>query len=44
LYTVPAKKIAPATKFLPVFDGVNKENSGRYQTFFADLGSVLHLV
>ncbi len=28
--TVPAKKIAPATKFLPVFDRVVKENSGRY--------------
>jgi hypothetical protein len=28
--TVPAKKIAPATKFLPVFERVVKENSGRY--------------
>jgi hypothetical protein len=27
---VPAKKIVPSTKFLPVFDGVVKENSGRY--------------
>jgi hypothetical protein len=26
----PAKKIAPADKFLPVFDWVVKENSGRY--------------
>jgi hypothetical protein len=28
--TVSAQKIAPSTKFLPFFDGVVRENSGRY--------------